>query len=112
MLAIDQTHTRADYIAALGPCIGQGAFEVGQDVLDAFHGAFGNSAPIRRTAGGKGKVDLSAAARLQLKAAGLSEASVEWTDRCTVTHPNEFFSHRRDNGITGRMAAVILPTGS
>jgi len=42
-----------------------------------------------------------------LLGSGLRDENVDSTDRCTVSHRDEFFSHRRENGITGRMAAVI-----
>jgi copper oxidase (laccase) domain-containing protein len=33
--------------------------------------------------------------------------AIDTTDRCTFRDADEFFSHRRDRGITGRMAALI-----
>ena len=95
------------YVAAIGPCISRDAFDVGQEVLDSFAALFGSEAPIDRGDGTKGKVDLRAAARLQLLACGLKADRIDGTDRCTVKHEDEFFSHRRDRGVTGRMAAVI-----
>ena len=94
-------------LAAIGPCIGFDAFEVGPEVLDHFTTAFGNTAPIRRADNGKGQVDLRQACRLQLLQAGIPQTQIDQTDRCTVRNADEFFSHRRDNGITGRMAALI-----
>lgn len=93
--------------AAIGPCISFDAFEVGPEVLDAFVALLGDRAPIRRRDDGKGYVDLRAAVRLQLQRAGVAAGHIDTTDRCTATHREEFFSHRRDNGVTGRMAAVI-----
>jgi polyphenol oxidase len=108
--------------AAIGPCIGMGAFEVGSEVLMEFEKVFGVSFESRgeslpfgsRLNGidGKGHVDLRAAARLQLLECGIDEQYVDSTDRCTVTHKDEFFSHRRDHGITGRMAAIIAANDS
>jgi copper oxidase (laccase) domain-containing protein len=34
------------------------------------------------------------------------------TDRCTFRDKDEFYSHRRDKGVTGRMAAMISPLKS
>lgn len=99
-------------IAAIGPCISGEAFEVGPEVLEAFTAKFGAQAQISRSAQGKGNVDLRLAAKIQLLAAGLPESAIDTTDRCTVTHRDEFFSHRRDHGITGRMAAVIAANRS
>jgi len=94
--------------AAIGPCIGFDAFEVGSEVLAEFTRVFGPAAPIRHGAGGKGYVDLRAAVRRQLLQAGMAEENIDTTDRCTVRDAEEFFSHRRENGLTGRMAAVIV----
>ncbi|MGA3065751.1 MAG: peptidoglycan editing factor PgeF [Tepidisphaeraceae bacterium] len=98
-----------EFVAAIGPCIGEEAFEVGGEVLAEFEKVFGRAAPVRRMADGKGRVDLRAAARMQLLAGGLREGRIDSTDRCTFEHRNEFFSHRRDRGVTGRMAALIAP---
>jgi YfiH family protein len=96
-------------LAAIGPCIGPEAFEVGPEVLTEFSTAFGADAPIRRADTGKGFVDLPAAIRIQLTAAGVPADCIDASDRCTVRDADEFFSHRRDAGRTGRMAALIGP---
>lgn len=96
-------------MAAIGPCIGFDAFEVGAEVLAEFHRVFGSAAPIRQdqTGNGKGRVDLATACRLQLLSAGLDENNIDGTDRCTFRDSEEFFSHRRDSGVTGRLAALV-----
>jgi YfiH family protein len=94
-------------IAAIGPCIGFDHFEVGGEVLEAFTQAFGEAAPIRRREDGKGYVDLRRAVEMQLLAAGIPANQIDTTDRCTFAHADEFFSHRREKGLTGRMAALI-----
>jgi polyphenol oxidase len=107
LAALYKLRPDTDVIAAIGPCIGMDAFEVGAEVLEAFAGAFGADAPIRARADAKGHVDLRRAIALQLKAAGVRPQQIDSTDRCTVRDGEEFFSHRRDNGVTGRMAALI-----
>jgi polyphenol oxidase len=109
LLELEEGQSAVKVIAAIGPCIGFDAFEVGAEVLAEFTKAFGSDAPIRRCADGKGRVDLRAAARLQLLAHGLAGENIDTTDRCTYSHSAEFFSHRREHGITGRMAALIAP---
>jgi len=99
-------------VAAIGPCIGPDAFEVGPEVLEAFEQRFGAAAPIRRRSDGKGSVDLQAAVRQQLIDAGVPEARIDGHDRCTYRDAAEFYSHRRDNGVTGRLAAVIGARGT
>jgi copper oxidase (laccase) domain-containing protein len=46
---------------------------------------------------------------MQLINAGVPAEHIDQTDRCTYVNRDEFFSHRRDKGITGRMAALICP---
>lgn len=98
-------------VAAIGPSIGPEAFEVGPEVLAEFERTFRDRAPVRRRPDGKGAVDLRAALRLQLRAAGVPDENIVTTDRCTHRDAEEFFSHRRDSGVTGRMAAIISPAG-
>jgi len=95
-------------VAAIGPCIGFERFEVGREVLDSFVELFGDDAPIRRT-GEKGYVDLQQAVREQLCQVGLLDEKIDGNELCTFRGRDEFFSHRRDAGITGRMAALIGP---
>jgi len=95
--------------AAIGPAIGFDAFEVGPEVLAEFERVFRADAPIRRRDDGKGHVDLRAAIRLQLLAAGVAADRIDDSDRCTFRDADEFFSHRRDRGVTGRMAAIVSP---
>jgi YfiH family protein len=98
--------------AYLGPAIGPRAFEVGDEVRDAFLAA---AAPAeqeavecafiaRADAPGKHWADLYALARLRLARLGVT--SITGGDHCTVTDRAHFFSYRRD-GVTGRMAALI-----
>jgi purine-nucleoside/S-methyl-5'-thioadenosine phosphorylase / adenosine deaminase len=95
------------FLAAIGPSIGRDAFEVGPEVLGAFVGLFGDQAPVRRAGGGKGRVDLRAAIDIQLRQCGIRPQDIDTTDRCSFTHADEFFSHRRESGVTGRMVALI-----
>lgn len=99
--------------AYLGPAIGPAAFEVGEDVLDAFVAA---SKPIHRDAtaaafrptgdDGKYMADIYALARLRLAGLGVDAARIHGGTHCTVTEKERFYSYRRDR-ITGRMAAMI-----
>jgi hypothetical protein len=104
------SHGAQEIIAAIGPSIGFDAFEVGVEVLEEFSRVFGPTAPIRHEPDGKGRVDLLESLRRQLLAAGVREGNIDLTDRCTYRDADEFFSHRRDKGISGRMAAVIAAT--
>jgi copper oxidase (laccase) domain-containing protein len=50
-------------------------------------------------------LDLRAIADAQLRAAGVGR--VEHVDICTSCNPELFFSHRRDNGVTGRQGGMV-----
>ena len=95
--------------AAIGPCIGPEEFEVGEEVLVEFSHLFGAVAPVRTSPKNseKGYVDLRTAIQLQLRFSGIYPERIDSCDCCTVRMEREFFSHRRDQNVTGRMAALI-----
>jgi polyphenol oxidase len=86
--------------AAIGPGAGPCCYEVGDEVRDAF-AAHGPQVLRGRN------VDLKAIARAQLREAGVQE--VHDVGLCTIC-TEEFFSHRRDHGVTGRQAGVAWLT--
>lgn len=86
--------------AAIGPGIGQCHFEVGPEVLEAF-------ADYEGIASGR-MLDLKAVAAAKLRAAGVVD--VVDLDRCTYCEPDVFFSHRRDDGVTGRQGGLVWRT--
>jgi len=95
--------------AWMGPAIGAGAFEVGQDVFDSFAQALpdidvGFAFAARPGHAGKYLADIYALARLMLARDGVT--SVAGGDRCTATEVDRFYSYRRD-GVTGRQASLI-----
>lgn len=100
---------RGAFHAAIGPCLSREHFEVGPEVVEAFERA-GLAAVVETRPVGRAHIDLRAAARRQLAAAGVG--LVEGSDRCTYTDGDEFYSYRRDvthggRGRTGRLAALI-----
>ena len=84
--------------AVLGPAIGPCCFEVSEEVAASFRRRFG-----RQVASGR-RVNLWLAAERALAAAGCSGA--ERIELCTSCHPELFFSHRRDQGQTGRQGVI------
>ncbi len=95
----------ANVLAWLGPAISGAAYEVGQDVHDAFTGADPTAATAFVAHGhGKYLVDLYTLARQRL--ARLGVASVHGGSYCTFGDTDRFYSYRRE-GITGRMVALI-----
>lgn len=97
-------------MAWLGPCIGPVQFEVGDDVHHAFVSALPAAhAMFKPQPTGNWLADLSGLARQRLARLGITQiygndGSQPW---CTVSNPSRFFSHRRDRGVSGRMAACI-----
>jgi YfiH family protein len=89
----------------LGPAIGPGAFEVGDEVRERFLGDRQAAAQLfTLTRPGHWLADIYALARMRLNAAGVT--FISGGDYCTFTQQSLFFSYRRD-GMTGRMAAMI-----
>ena len=91
-------------VAWLGACIGPRAFEVGDDVHEAFGASPETRARFTPLRPGKWLADLPGLARDRLQACGVRAISGgRW---CTVEDASRFFSFRRD-GVTGRMAAAV-----
>jgi YfiH family protein len=87
--------------AAVGPGIGGCCYEVGEEVLEAF-------SDVEGAASGR-MLDLRAVIAAKLAAAGVTD--VQHVDRCTSCEPELYFSHRRDGGVTGRQAGIIVRDG-
>jgi polyphenol oxidase len=80
--------------AAIGPAIGPCCYDVGPEVAALFDDDLVKD----------GKLDLWSGAEQALRAAGVEE--IERADLCTSCHPELFFSHRRDEGVTGRQGVI------
>jgi YfiH family protein len=101
----------ASLIAAIGPAAGCENYEVGQDVMDAFAVRFpGSEKYFRETRSGHALVDLHAANRDQLAAAGVAPENIHVAPFCTMERVDLFFSYRIEKkkfGRTGRLMSVI-----
>jgi YfiH family protein len=84
--------------AAIGPGIGPCCYEVGEEVATPFREAFGDDVVQ------EGRLDLWTSAERALRAAGVGR--VDRYDLCTSCDPGRFFSHRRDQGHTGRQGVI------
>jgi YfiH family protein len=94
-----------DVLAWLGAAIGPQAFEVGDDVRQAFVAQHPEAAAaFVAHAPGKWLADIYALARIRLHHVGVQ--AIYGGGRCTFSEADRFFSYRRD-GVTGRMAALI-----
>jgi YfiH family protein len=125
-----------DLRAAIGPGIHTCCYEVGSEVRERFESQFAyagelfrevrDSDPVREKypllfmtarAPGHGELapriylDLVKANVRQLRAAGLRATNIHASPLCTACHTELLFSHRGEEGKTGRMLAVIGITG-
>ena len=95
----------ARVLAWLGPAIGPQAYEVGEDVREAFLAKDAQAASaFRPTRPGHWLLDLYAIARQRLVASGVTR--IHGGGFCTYTEKERFFSFRRDR-TPARMAAAI-----
>ena len=99
--------------AGIGPSIGPCCFKVGAAVADAFIAACGPRHPcIWHTETGC-HIDLGGCIHQQLTDAGLDHENIETAGLCTACNSDIFFSHRREQGKTGRFVlAAILRCGT
>jgi hypothetical protein len=89
--------------AAIGPAIGQCCYEVGAEVIDAF-------ARNGHTEALDGRMlDLPQVVRRELESLGVQDVALAGV--CVSCHPELFFSHRRDGGLTGRQAGLAWLAG-
>lgn len=95
----------ADILVGIGPAVGPARYEVGAEVADAARAAFPHESDILQVRAGKTYLDLWTANAAALRSAGVS--SIEVAQLCTAENNNEFFSHRGDNGQSGRFGALI-----
>jgi hypothetical protein len=118
-------------VAAIGPGIQACCYNVGEEVRTKFSAQFSyadslfrevkESDPVREkypllflTARAPGHselptklfLDLKEANRRQLLDAGLSAKNIDAAAPCTACHTDLLFSHRAQNGVTGRMMAA------
>jgi polyphenol oxidase len=104
--ALARTGARPErLIAAIGPSIGPCCYEVSADLAARFRAEMG---PVVRE-DPTPHLDLWAANRGILEAAGVPPGRIDLLSRCTACERELFFSHRRDAGQTGRQVAFISP---
>lgn len=89
-----------DFVAVLGPAISAAEYEVGPEVVHAARAAGLSHAVAAERSDGHAQFDLRAANERQLQRAGVQ--AVHHLAHCTAREPALFYSHRRDNGTTGR----------
>ena len=96
----------ADLIVGIGPSICPDCFEVGQNVAQAFADAFPGLPCVLEIPGHRPHVDLWMVAVSQCLEAGALPEHISLFGVCTAQTPR-LYSHRRDQGNTGGMAAYL-----
>ncbi len=97
-----------DIIACIGPSIGPEDYEVGKEVIDQVRRSFGeDSKELLRY--GKDEdhafFNMWHANEISLRASGVKQ--IEIAGISTYSNTNDWYSHRREMGKTGRFAAFI-----
>lgn len=97
----------ADIQVVIGPSISIQKFQVGEEVVDAFQNYFGTLDGLMRrdTDDGSAYLDLWEANRRDLQSVGVE--NIDIAGICTYQSTHDFFSHRAENGKTGRFGVVI-----
>jgi len=128
-----------DIHAAIGPGIHDCCYRVGPEVREKFESQFAYAAELFRETKDSDEVrekypllflsarapghselpkkiflDLVEANRRQLVDAGVTRKNIQASPLCTACRPDLLFSHRAENGVTGRMlgAVGILPVAA
>ncbi|GAB4579428.1 MAG: peptidoglycan editing factor PgeF [Anaerolineales bacterium] len=93
-------------LAGIGPSICAEHYPVGEEVVTQVQTVFGPEASeVLLRQNGTAKLDLWAANRLILQQAGVMQ--IEVSGRCTACEVENWFSHRAEQGRTGRFGALI-----
>lgn len=101
----------SSWIAAIGPHIRAGAFEIGEEVAQALEAAAPGGARVVSREADRPHGDLAALLRAQLLEAGVEGGNIDDVGGCTHQEPGRFFSHRREAGRTGRHLSGIVASG-
>lgn len=99
-----------DIRAAIGPAIGGGCYEVGEDVFSAAEDALpalAHTVLKAREQRGKYLCDLKNANRVILESAGVRPVHIDLCALCTHCETELFYSHRASGGVRGTMMSVI-----
>ena len=94
-------------LAGIGPCIGPEKYEVDEPVISAVQHAFDDPSEllIPQRNGPRPHFNIPLANQRNLEQAGVRH--IEHAGICTATRTDLFFSHRAENGKTGRFGVVL-----
>lgn len=96
-----------NFIAGIGPSIGPDHYQIGQDVKEKVEIAFGSLSQSIISLNKKSiYLDLWTANEILLRKAGVR--NIEVAELCTACNTDDWYSHRKENGFTGRFGAVAF----
>ncbi len=98
-----------DIKVAIGPAISQCCYEVNNQVVEPLQDSIQHVplGAIKDKNNGHFDLDLKKINEQILIDAGIERRNIELSTWCTSCHPSFFYSHRRDRGVSGRMASWI-----
>ncbi len=106
MLIHDYGCEPADIIAGIGPSIGPDHYEIGENVINQVKNSFsGFENDMLITRENKVYMDLWQANSHLLTKSGVRR--IVNAQLCTACDTTRWYSHRVENGLTGRFAAVV-----
>jgi len=95
-----------DVMAGIGPAVAPDHYPVGEEVVEGVRQAFGEEADqLLPDLEGQTRFDLGLANELALREAGVE--AIERAALCTACHVDDWYSHRAENGCTGRFGALV-----
>ncbi|WP_339208730.1 peptidoglycan editing factor PgeF [Paenibacillus sp. FSL K6-3182] len=102
-------------VAAIGPSIGGCCYEVDGPVIEQVQALLTGlsltqeevESMLKQSEDGKANLDLKEINRQIMIKAGILPIRIELTEWCTGCRRDLFFSHRKEGGLTGRMASWI-----
>ncbi len=118
MKAIKQLETEygastSDLRVAIGPAANTCCYEVGSEVIEKFKELFPQSEHLfTPTKAGHARIDLHAANRAQLIAAGVRPEKIHLAPFCTMDRNDLFFSYRREKNLHGRVGRLMSVIGT
>lgn len=96
-----------DIEVVIGAAISQDNYQVGEEVVEAVNQYYGEDAELiaRDPADGTAYLDLWKANQMDFERQGVTK--IEVMGICTFDNTDDFFSHRGENGKTGRFGVVM-----
>ncbi len=96
----------AEVWAGIGPTIGPQFYSVGVEVVQAIQATLPAGVTAAACRNGQWYLDLAGAVAAQLRAVGVSQ--IVNSGLCTAGRVDEWYSHRAENGRTGRFGVLAM----